>query len=61
MRGVTETGNYTPSTCVAKTAGAIVVTLGNFVSHHYVPLKISVCTATTSTHTQLIVAGTTGA
>ncbi len=59
--GVTETGNYTSSACVARNAGGVVVTLGGFVSNHYLALRISVCTKTASTHTQLLVAGTTGA
>jgi hypothetical protein len=58
--GVAESGNYTASTCGAKTARAIVVSMGDVVHHAYVPLTISVCTKLASTHTQLIVAGTTG-
>ena len=57
---VVETGNYTTSTCLPKNARAIVVTMGNFVHHAYVPLKISVCTKKASTSTRLIAAGTTG-
>ena len=34
--GVTESGNYTKSTCLPKNAGAIIVTLGNFVGQAYV-------------------------
>ena len=59
--GVTESGNYTASTCVAKNAGAVVVTLGGFVANRYLTLHISVCTKIASTHTQLLVAGVTGA
>ena len=58
--GVTESGNYTKSKCLPKNAGAIIVTLGNFVGHAYVPLKISVCTQRTSITTKLMVPGTTG-
>lgn len=59
--GVGESGNYTPSACRAKNAGAIIVSLGTFVSSTYVPLKISVCTKLANTTTRLIVEGTTGA
>jgi hypothetical protein len=59
--GVGETGNYTPSTCGPKNAGAIVVSLGSFVPHSYLTLKISVCTKLASVSTRLIVAGATGA
>lgn len=58
--GVTESGNYTPSACRPKNAGAIVVSLTNFVNSTYVPLKISVCAKLASTTTKLIVQGTTG-
>lgn len=59
--GVTESANYTRSRCVPRNAGAIVVSLGDFVQRAYVPLRISVCTRLASTRTQLIVAGSTGA
>jgi len=58
--GVTETGNYTPSTCRARNATGIVVSLGGFLSSAYVPLKISVCSRLASTTTRLIAPGTTG-
>ncbi len=58
--GVIESGNYTPSTCVSKNASAVVVTLGRFVNHAYLPLKISVCTKIASTTTTLIVQGSQG-
>ncbi|MBW4029430.1 MAG: DUF4232 domain-containing protein [Acidobacteria bacterium] len=58
--GVTETGNYTPSTCRARNATGVVVSLGGFLTRVYVPLKISVCTRLASTTTRLIVAGTAG-
>jgi len=57
---VVETGNYPKNLCLPKNAGAIVVTLGTFISHAYVPLKISVCTKKSSTSTRLIAPGTTG-
>jgi Protein of unknown function (DUF4232) len=59
--GVVDTGNYSSSTCRPKTARAIVVNLGTFVSHHYLPLTISVCTKISSVTTRLVSAGTTGA
>ena len=58
--GVTESGNYSKSTCGPKMAGAIVVSMGTFVAHAYVPLKISVCSKISSTSTKLIVAGKSG-
>ena len=58
--GVVETGNYTPSTCVARSASGVVVSLGSFVHSTYVHLPIIVCTKRTSITTRLIVAGTTG-
>ena len=58
--GVTETGNYPPSTCRARNATGVVVSLGGFLTGVYVPLKISVCTRLASTTTRLIAAGTTG-
>jgi hypothetical protein len=59
--GVGETGNYSPSTCGPKNAGAILVGLGSFVPHAYLTLKISVCTKLAIVSTRLIVTGTTGA
>ena len=58
--GVSDTGNYPANTCGARNAGAIVVTLGSFVTPSYVRVKISVCTKRTSTSSRLIVAGTSG-
>ena len=58
--GVSETGNYPANTCGARNAGAIVATLGSFVTPSYVPVKISVCTKRASTSSRLIVAGTSG-
>jgi hypothetical protein len=57
---VVETGNFTSSTCLPKNAGAIIVTMGNFVHRAYLPLEISVCTKKASTRTRLIAPGTTG-
>ena len=58
--GVTEAGNFTPSTCVMRSANGVVVTLGTFVSSRYVHLPIVVCTKRTSITTRLITAGVTG-
>ena len=58
--GVIETGNYTPSTCVAHSASGVVVTLGSFVSSRFVHLPISLCTKRDSITTRLITAGVTG-
>jgi len=58
--GVTETGNYTPSTCVARSASGVMVTLGSFVTSRYLHLPITVCTKRTSITTRLITAGVTG-
>ncbi len=58
--GVIETGNYTPSTCVARSASGIVVTLGSFVTSRYVHLPIEVCTKRVSITTRLITSGVTG-
>ena len=59
--GVTDTLNYSAATCRPRWAGGIEVTLGDFLRHGYVALRISVCTRLASTRTQLIVAGATGA
>ena len=58
--GVVETGNYTPSTCVARSASGVMVALGDFVHSTYVHLAIIVCTKRISITTRLISAGTTG-
>ena len=58
--GVTETGNYTPSTCRPRNTSGIVVSLGGFIRRAYLPLKVSVCTRLASTTTRLIVPGNTG-
>ena len=58
--GVVETGNYTPSTCVARSASGVMVALGDFVHSTYVHLSIIVCTKRASITTRLITAGTTG-
>jgi len=58
--GVTETGNYTRSTCVPRTADGVMVSVGSFLHSRYVHLPIDVCTKRTSISTKLITAGTTG-
>jgi hypothetical protein len=52
--GVVETGNYAPSTCVAKAASGVQVSIGSFVHSRYVRLPINVCTARASTTTKLL-------
>jgi hypothetical protein len=59
--GVGDTLNYPTSACRPKTAHAIVINLGSFVSRHYLPLTISVCTKLSSVTTRLVTPGTTGA
>ena len=58
--GVVETGNYTPSTCVARSASGVIVSMGSFVHSTYVHLPIIVCTKRISITTRLITAGRTG-
>ncbi|HEY5265271.1 MAG TPA: DUF4232 domain-containing protein [Acidimicrobiales bacterium] len=58
--GVVETGNYTASTCVARKAQGVLVTLGSFVISRYVVLPITVCTKRASTTTRLVAPGVTG-
>lgn len=58
--GVVETGNYTPSACVARHASGVIVTLGSFVHPTFVPLSISVCTRQASTSTRLVAPGVNG-
>jgi hypothetical protein len=58
--GVTEAGNYTPSTCLMRSAAGVAVALGTFVPSRYVHLSIVVCTKRASTTTRLISAGVTG-
>ncbi len=58
--GVVESGNYTASTCVAKNASGVLVSLTPFVKSTYVKLKISVCTKRVSTKSRLLSPGTRG-
>ncbi len=48
--GVTESGNYTPSTCRATVTSALKVSLTGVAGSFHLPLRISVCTARVSTH-----------
>ena len=59
--GVAESGNYPAVTCRARNASGVLVTLAPFIRPTYLALRISVCTRLASTHTQLLVAGRTGA
>lgn len=58
--GVAETANYPTSTCVAKNASGVLVSLTPFVKSTFVRLKISVCTQRVSTHTKLLTPGKNG-
>lgn len=58
--GVTETGNYTPSACVARAADGVLVSIGNFLHSHFVHLPISVCAKRASTTTKLLTPGSKG-
>jgi hypothetical protein len=58
--GVVETGNFTASSCVAREASGVVVSLASFVRPTYLRLPISVCTKRASTTTRLIVDGSLG-
>jgi hypothetical protein len=58
--GVVDTGNYTASTCGARSANGVIVTLGDFVHSRYVKMPITVCTKRSSTTTRLITPGTSG-
>lgn len=58
--GVLETGNYTASTCVAKKAGGLYVTLGDF-AHGFVSIShLSVCSRATNISTRLVAPGRNG-
>lgn len=59
--GVAESGNDPAATCRARNASGVLVTLAPFIRPTYLALRISVCTRLSSTHTQLLVAGRTGA
>ena len=59
--GVAESGNYPAASCRARNASGVIVTLAPFIRPTYLALRISVCTRLASTHTQLLVAGRTGA
>ena len=59
--GVAESGNFPVATCRPRNASGVRVTLAPFIHPTYLALRISVCTRRTSTYTQLLVAGRTGA
>jgi hypothetical protein len=58
--GVVDTGNLTASTCGARRARGVVVSLGSFVRPTYLSLPITVCTKVASTTTRLVSPGVTG-
>ncbi|MDE3008541.1 MAG: DUF4232 domain-containing protein [Acidobacteriota bacterium] len=58
--GVVETGNYPASSCVARRASGVEVSLGSFLTKRYLAMAISVCTKRASTTTRLLAAGTQG-
>jgi hypothetical protein len=58
--GVVDTGNFAASTCGARKARGVVVTLGAFVRPTYLSLPITVCTKLASTTTRLVSPGVTG-
>jgi len=59
--GVVDTGNYPSSSCVARTATGVVVSLSPFIHPTYLRLPIKVCTRRWSVTTRLLAPGTTGA
>jgi hypothetical protein len=58
--GVVDTGNYSASACVARSASGVIVTLGSFARATYLHLPITVCTKRWSVTTRLIVPGVSG-
>ena len=58
--GVVDTGNFSPSACVARTANGVVVSLGSFVHATFLHLPITVCTKRSSVTTRLLVPGVNG-
>ena len=58
--GVVDTGNYSPSTCVARRANGVKVSLGGFFAHRFVGFPLTVCTKITSTTTRLLAKGSRG-
>ncbi len=59
--GVAETGNYPAARCGARSIVGVRISVAGFVGTTVRPLRTSVCTRVASTHTQLLVAGTSGA
>ena len=58
--GVVDVGNYSASTCAARRANGVKVSLGGFFAHRYVGFPLSVCTKIASTTTRLLSKGTQG-
>lgn len=58
--GYVDTGNIGASTCGARKARGVIVSLGNFVRPRYLNLPITVCTKVASTTTRLVTPGVTG-
>jgi len=58
--GVVDTGNYTASSCVARSASGVIVSLGSFIHPTYVHLPITVCARRVSVTTKMIVPGVDG-
>ena len=58
--GVTNTTSVPASTCHAARSKGIVVALGSFFSGRFLPMPLSVCTASASTTTRLLAPGTKG-
>jgi len=58
--GVVDTNNYPARLCAARSAGGVVVSLGDFVHSRFVRRPLTVCTRRSSVTTRLLVSGTTG-
>ena len=58
--GVVDTGNFPTSSCVARRASGVEVSLGSFFAKRYLAMPISVCTKRASTTTRLLSPGTQG-
>ena len=58
--GIVDTGNYSSSTCVARRANGVKVSLGGFFANRFVGFPFTVCTKITSTTTRLLAKGSLG-
>lgn len=58
--GIVDTGNYSASSCAARRANGVKVSLGGFFANRFVALPFSVCTKITSTTTRLLSPGSRG-